>query len=163
MVKPNDSIGRHEFDALRAADARRQDDLRACEVHRLDDLRAMERHYQSKLRKAESKRLNAIREVDAAATVLSNTRAELMATALAEKVAAAAGTLVTQVEQTKIAAATAVDATTETLSGRIKPLEDARYEQAGRSGGRTDVTKVIWALLGALVPVVIYFLLRAGI
>lgn len=142
---------------------RRQDDLRLMQTeHQIRmDLKEAQRLDANAL--SEQRRVDANRAADAAAVILATTRAELTAGTLAEKVADSASTLVTQVEQTKSAAALAVDATTETLGGRIKPLEDARYEQAGRSGGRMDVTKVLWALLGAGIPIILYLLTRPGI
>lgn len=112
---------------------------------------------------SEQRRVDANRAADLAAVVLSNTRAELTAAALAERVDTTQKTLAIQVEQTKVAAGLAVDATTATLGSRIKPLEDARYEQAGRSGGRTDVTKVLWALLGAGIPIILWIVTHTGI
>ena len=138
-------------------------------TRRLDDLRKMQAKHDSILAQKETARLDAIqlaetrrvdanRAADAAAVLLAVTRAELTASTLAEKVTDSAVTLASQVEQTKIAAAAGVDATTETLGGRIKPLEDARYEQAGRTGGRLDVTKVLWAVVAFLTPIVLYLL-----
>lgn len=92
--------------ALVAAETKRQDDLRAASERRSDDLRNQETHYEQKLREAESKRIDALnlaesRRIDSNfaaqlnATALANARAELTATALAERVDTAAKTLAT--------------------------------------------------------------------
>lgn len=101
-------------------------------------------------------RIDANRATDLLAVGLANARAELTTAALAEKVADSAKTLATQVEATAKAAAVAVEATAVALGIRIKPLEDARYEAAGRKTGITDSAKVFYAGFGAAVPIILY-------
>lgn len=140
--------------------SRRQDELREMATGHNVIVALAEKGRLDAIQLAETRRIDANRASDAAATVLANQRAELTALTLAERVDTTAKTTATQVEQTKIAAALAVDATTATLGGRIKPLEDARWESSGRSGGRTDVTKILWAGIGLAIPVVLYVLTR---
>lgn len=141
---------------------RLREKLNEARERRLDELRTMQAKYERRLAKKESARLDAIqlaetrrvdanRAADAAAIVLSTTRAEITASALAEKVTTSADTLVKQVEQTKIAAALSVDATTETLGSRIKPLEDVRYASG-------LLIKIVWGVIGFSIPVITYLL-----
>jgi hypothetical protein len=82
---------------------------------------------------------------------LANARQELTATALAERVETSAKTLALTVEATKVAAQIAVDAIFSSLGARIKPLEDARYEQAGRRGGQGDIAGAVKYAIGILI------------
>ena len=90
--------------ALVSAAMTRQDDLRIAEIRRQDDLNRMRDEYETKLRSAEARRIDAVaaaeaRRLDALlaaqnnAVALANTRAELTAAALAERVDTAAKTL----------------------------------------------------------------------
>jgi hypothetical protein len=134
---------------------RRQDNLREMQTLHDHEMAQKESSRLDAIQLAETRRVDANRAGDAAAVLLAVTRAELTASTLAAKVTDSASALATQVEQTKDAAAAGVKATTETLGGRIKPLEDDRYERAGRSGGRMDVTKIIWAVVGAAIPIAV--------
>ena len=100
---------------------------------------------------AEKERVNALLAAQKADVALAAARAEGTATALADRVETSAKTLVTTVETTKTAAQAAVDNTTLSLGARIKPLEDARYEQAGRRGGQGDVTGALKYIIGILI------------
>src|SRR6185369_852862 len=94
-------------------------------------------------------------------------RAELTATALAERVDASAKALATAVETTAKTLTATVEAHVKALSDRIVPLEQARYQAAGSKETQTDnraqnqwtierVMVVIGFLLGGL-----YFILNA--
>lgn len=163
QVKGNDD--RHE------AEVRRTDELREAETRRTDDLREMEAKYVQLLTMAESRRLDAVmtaearridanRSTDVAAVVLANARAELTAAALAERVDTSAKALAEGTAATAKAAAISVDSAAVALGGRIKPLEDARYEQAGRHGGQLEVAGavkyVIGIILGSAIPVILF-------
>ena len=93
---------------------------------------------------AEAKRVDALLTAAAKNVELANASAEsraaalaervdVSAKALAERVDTSAKALALQVEATAKAAAERVDATTKTLGDRIAPLEQARYENAGRN------------------------------
>ena len=179
-VSEDVSVGRHEFEAVRAADIRRLDDLRACEVRRNDDLRTMERHYRTKLAKGEAKRINAVesaegRRIDAllaadrANVSLANARAELTASNLAERVDTTAKAAAANVESSAAALRGSSDATAVTLAGRIAPLEQARYENAAVKVEKQETrvqsnwtTERIFAAIVIGVGIV-EFVLRSGI
>lgn len=112
------------------------------------------------VQEAEKERVNALLAAQKADVALAAARAEGVATALADRVEVSAKTLATQVDATKSAAQVAVDNTTVALGNRIKPLEDARYEQAGRRGGQVEVAGavkyIIGILLGSAVPVILF-------
>ena len=167
-------------DARISGEVRRLDDLRAVEVRRLDEIRRIERGADHKLAKVNVRRLEAMqiaegRRVDAlladakAAVALSNTRAEMTATTLAEKVADSAIALADKVEATAAAAAAAVSATSKAMSERIAPLEEARYEQRGGKEVQTEkrdqsrwTTQQLIIAIGAAAAVM-DFLVRQGI
>lgn len=134
------------LDAINNLDERMIKTTAEVETRSLEALRIAER------------RIDANRAADLLAVGLANTRAELTAIALAEKVSDSAKTLALQVETTAKAAAVAVEAAALALGLRIKPLEDARYEQAGRKSGMTDTAKILYAGFGAGVPIVLYVL-----
>lgn len=134
-------------------------------VARLDDIAAIERAHRSELRDLEAKhrdsqqiaekeRVNALLSAAAAAAALDRTRAELTASALAERVDTTAKTIAAQVESTAKAADNAVVATATALNARITPLEQARYEQAGgkeqRSEKRQSDQYVIYLVMAAI-------------
>jgi hypothetical protein len=160
-------------DSRISGEVRRLDDLREMAIDRLDDLRRMERrsdHRFSKMRAqmteaqmdGESKRIDALLAASAANVGLANARAEMTAATLAERVDTSAKTLATQVEVTAKAAAQAVEATRLTLEGRIKPLEDARYVEAGRSGLSTPLLMSLVAFVSVLGAFVAQKLLTGG-
>jgi hypothetical protein len=120
----------------------RQDDLRSAEFRRIDDLFMQERRHRAEMREltntqlearlvAEKERVNALLSASAAATALDRTRAELTASALAERVETSARTLSAQVDATAKAAESAVAAAAIALNARIAPLEQFRFEQGG--------------------------------
>lgn len=127
----------------------RQDDLRLAEAKRRDDLFVSEQRHRAEVREltyaslearltAEKERVNALLQAQQAAVALDRTRAELTASALAERVDTSAKTLAAQVETTAKAAENAVAAAATALAARIAPLEQARYEQAGGKEQRTE-------------------------
>lgn len=139
----------------RVADLRReQNSLRQADLKRFHDVEHLREKYDKSERrstsaraKAEKGRVNALLQASKADAALVATRAEGTAAALAEKV-----------ETTKTAAAGAVEQTTINLVGRIKPLEDARYENAGRRGGQIDMGKVAYAVFGIVLGVIGFLL-----
>jgi hypothetical protein len=142
----------------------------------MDELRFVERKADHKLVRIQVKRLAAMqlaesRRVDAlladakAAVVLQNSRAEMTAGTLAEKVTDSAAALAEKVEATATAAAAAVSATAKAMSERIGPLEQARYEQAGGKEYRVETrsqshwtTERVIAIVAIAVVLVQYLL-----
>jgi len=135
--------------ALVAAETKRQDDLRMSEFKRQDDLNAQERRHRAEIREqmntqlesrlvAEKDRVNALLQAQQAAVALDRTRAELTASALAERVDTSAKTLSAQVETTAKAAESAVSAAATALNARIAPLEQFRFEQGGAKIQQTE-------------------------
>jgi hypothetical protein len=129
-------------DDLRLAELRRQDELRTAEAKRRDDLFAVEQRHRTEMREmmavqldarlnAEKERVNALLAAAQAAVALDRTRAELTASALAERVDTSAKTLSAQVDATAKAAESAVSAAATALNARIAPLEQFRFEQGG--------------------------------
>jgi hypothetical protein len=131
--------------------AARQDQLRQMATNHSMIVALAETKRTDAVAVAEKERVNALLAAAAANVVLANARQELTASALAERVDTSAKTLALQVEATKTAAQIAVDATTLALGARIKPLEDARYEQAGRHGGQSDITGIVKYIIGILI------------
>jgi hypothetical protein len=113
------------------------------------------------VQEAEKERVNALLAAQKADVALAAARAEGVASALADRVEVSAKTLATQNEATKATAQLAVDVTNANLGNRIKPLEDARYEQAGRRGGVGDISRVVYAIVGIIVglagPLILLF------
>lgn len=147
-------------DKLNDERALRQDQLRVMATEHGQIIALAETKRLDAVQIAEKERVNALLAAAAANVVLANARSELTATALAERVDTSAKTLALQVEATKTAAQISVDATTLALGGRIKPLEDARYEQAGRRGGQIDIGKVAQAVI--IVLIAFFGLLASG-
>jgi hypothetical protein len=100
---------------------------------------------------AEAARVNALLGAQKADVALAAARAEGEAKALAARVESSATALADRVEATKSASDTSVANTAVQLGARIKPLEDARYEQAGRRGGQTDVTGALKYVIGVII------------
>lgn len=168
------------LDDLRAVEIRRLDELRVVAIQRLDELSHAERKADRKLAKVQVKRLAAMqvaeaRRVDSlladakAAVTLSNSRAEMTAATLAEKVTDSAAALAEKGEAIARAAAAATEATAKALSERIGPLEEARYEARGGRDVRTETreqshwtTERIFAVIVIAVGV-IEFILRSGV
>ena len=111
---------------------------------------------------AESRRIDALLAAANAAVNIANSRAEMTAATLAERVDTTAKANAAQVDITARAAATAVDATKTTLEGRIKPLEDARYVEAGRSGLSTPLLMAIVSFISVVVATIVIHLLATG-
>ena len=131
----------------------RQDDLRNAEKSRVDDVAKVEaahrleiRELESKFRDAaavaESRRVDAVIAQQQQAVILASTRAELTASALAERVDTSAKALAERVDTSAKTLAESVKATTDanaaaltavvkSLTDRIGPLEQFRYEQGG--------------------------------
>jgi hypothetical protein len=109
---------------------------------------------------AEKERVNALLVGQKADVALAAARAEGEAKALAARVESSATALADRVEATKSASDNAVANTAVQLGARIKPLEDARYESAGRRGGQVDIGKAIYAVLGIVlgsaVPLILF-------
>ena len=128
--------------ALVAAAMQRQDDLRHAEAKRRDDLFTVEQRHRAEMREqmstqlesrlnAEKERVNALLAAAQSAVALDRTRAELTASALAERVDTSAKTLSAQVETTAKAPESAVVAAATSPNSRIAPLEQFRFEQGG--------------------------------
>ena len=122
----------------------RQDDLRKAESARLDAIASSEKAHATTVRELESKyrdsaalaetrRVDAVIAQQAQAVILASTRAELTASALAERVDTSARTLAESVKVTADANAAALTVALKTLTDRIDPLERFRYEMGGRS------------------------------
>jgi poly-gamma-glutamate capsule biosynthesis protein CapA/YwtB (metallophosphatase superfamily) len=150
--------------SLVAAAMQRQDDLRAAETKRRDDLFAAEQRHRAEIREqmntqldarlnAEKERVNALLAAAQSAVALDRTRAELTASALAERVDTSAKTLSAQVETTAKAAESAVVAAATSLNSRIAPLEQFRFEQGGAKTqqveGKSDNRWVIGIAISA--------------
>jgi hypothetical protein len=111
---------------------------------------------------AEARRVDALLLAAANDVSLATSRAEHTASGLAERVEASAKALAAQVEATAKAAAIAVEATAKILADRIRPLEEARYVQAGRAGLSTPLLAAIAALAGGLLLWVFEHLIMRG-
>jgi cytoskeletal protein RodZ len=109
---------------------------------------------------SESQRIDALLTAAKADVTLANARAELTASALAERVDTSAKALAAQVEVTAKAAASATDAQAKAFSERITPLEQMRYETAGRGAISTPLLMVMATLSGSLL---MYVILRATV
>ena len=112
---------------------------------------------------AEAKRIDALLTASASAVSLASSRAEITAAALAERVDTSAKALAAQVELTAKAAAIAVEATAKALGERIVPLEQSRYEQAGRRGISGPMLMLIAGLAGGVVVFIVETLIRAAL
>lgn len=114
-----------------AALAERVDERDAIrERHRIEN-NALEAKFRDAADLAEQRRVDANQAKSDANVGLANTRAEIEAKALADRVVTLATTLAAQVDATAKTNALVVEATTKALGERIAPLEQARYEQAG--------------------------------
>lgn len=112
---------------------------------------------------AEAKRIDALLTAAASAVSLASSRAELTAQALAERVDTSAKALAAQVELTAKAAAIAVEATAKALGERIVPLEQSRYEQAGRRGLSGPMLMLIAGLVGGILVFVAETIMKAAL
>jgi len=112
---------------------------------------------------AEAKRIDALLTAAASAVSLASSRAEITAAALAERVDTSAKALAAQVELTAKAAAIAVEATAKALGERIVPLEQSRYENAGRRGISQPMLMTIALLVGGVVVFIVEQLIKAGL
>ena len=122
----------HMRDQLADERSARQDQLREmATTHSLAMAHAESRRIDA-VQEAEKERVNSLLVTQKSDVALAAARADGVASALAEKV-----------ETTKSAAAAAVESTSAGFNVRIKPLEDARYENAGRRGGQIDFGKVM--------------------
>lgn len=143
----------------------------AVEIKRIDDLMlAYEasatsandvdtKRVDSKL-SSESQRIDALLTAAKADVTLANARAELTASALAERVDTSAKALAAQVEVTAKAATTATEAQAKAFSERITPLEQMRYETAGRGSISTPLLMVMATLSGSLLTFVVLNAIR---
>ena len=150
---------------------RLRDQLSDERATRQDQLRTMASQHAMAAAKAESLRIDAVQLAEAARVnallgaqkadvALAAARAEGEAKALAARVESSATALADRVEATKSASDSSVSNTATLLGARIKPLEDARYEQAGRRGGQIDIGKVAQGVV--IVVIALFGLLASG-
>jgi hypothetical protein len=133
----------------------------AVEIKRIDDLATAYRSAQSEANNVDTKRVDAMlaaesQRIDAllaaakADVALANARAELTANSLAERVDTSAKALAAQGEVAAKAAVSDREAQEKKFNERVAPLEQMRYEQAGRGSLSTPLLTLLSALGGGL-------------
>lgn len=142
----NDYVTRREFQT----EIRRLDERRESAIQNHLHLISVESSRVNGRMETEANRINAILLASAQNVREASVRAETTAAKLAERVDASAKALVSQVESTARANVDAVAAAAMAMSARIKPLEELRFEQAGRSGITTPLLMLIATFAGAL-------------
>jgi hypothetical protein len=151
-IGASDYITRREFQAeVRRLDERSEGLLR---------LMASESSRLNAAMKSEADRINALLVASADNVRLANTRAELTAANLAERVENSAKALAGQVEGTAKANVEAVAAAALAMSTRIKPLEEQRFSDAGRSGITTPMLAAFCVFAGGLALYLIQLLMK---
>ena len=123
---------------LVASGNQRQDDLRESEARHTREILRMVENHSNQLRVAESKRIDAIRAVDVAASQQASKDAETRATALATQVAQTA-------EAMRVSNAATATTTAQALATAVAPLSSAieslRQTQFQQQGAREQVTE----------------------
>ena len=150
-------------DRVMAEHESRTADRRHADNGRIDGLMLAEAKRIDAMMIAEAKRIDALLTAAASAVSLASSRAEITAAALAERVDTSAKALAAQVELTAKAAAVAVEATAKALGERIAPLEQSRYEQAGRRGLSGPMLLLIAGLVGGVAVFVVETIMKSGL
>lgn len=142
---PNTFVTQHEL----SIEVGRLNDLLREHVNNDDHAGIVEAKRIDAVLESESKRIDALLAAAKADVALANARAEGTASALAERVDSSAKTLVSQVDVTAKAASAATEAQTKAFDARITPLEQMRYEQAGRGSLSTPLLTTM-AMIGGM-------------
>jgi hypothetical protein len=135
-------------------------DLLKSEISRIDQALSDHRKYTEEISVAETKRLDAIRVVDANAVSVANERAVDQASVLAAQVASSAETLRSLVASTASAVADSLNQVSTELTKRIAELERKQFEAQGRSGLSAPLLMMIAGLGGGLLVYVVQTLIR---
>jgi hypothetical protein len=106
---------------------------RNAEIRRLDSEARLRAEFNEKQQTAESKRIDAIRAVDVNAVAVASTRATDQASVLATQVSQSAEALRALVATTAATVATSQQQLANTLSARLTTLEQAGYQNQGKS------------------------------
>lgn len=130
---------------------KRLDDLREAAESKASEIANVRAQLGEKLREAESKRIDAIRSVDANAIAVAAEKQAAQAKVLADQVASTAEALRSLVATTAAAASTQFLSAVSQLTSRIQHLETAQSESKGRSGVLIAVATVAGALVSFLI------------
>jgi hypothetical protein len=122
---------------------------------------------------AEQRRVDALLQAGANAVALASTRAELTASALAERVDTSAKTLAAQQATQNDATATTINHLRTEIGDRLKTLEEARAQIGGRDEARAKTTdqsglmrnfligigvSIFLSLMGMVITIVLFLL-----
>ncbi len=140
-------------DDLRESESLRINEKFIAESRRIDEQLQLRAEFADKLSVAETKRLDAIRAVDATAISIANDRASAQAAVLANQVSASAEMLRALVATTASTQAVQLQSLTTQLTDRIALLEKSQYENRGTGSGMRDMWG--WVLGGVVALVTI--------
>ena len=141
-------------DDLREAEQLRMNERMEAESRRIDEQLVLRADFAEKLSVAETKRLDAIRAVDATAISIANDRASAQAAVLANQVSASAEMLRALVATTAATQAVQLQSLTTQLTDRIALLEKSQYENRGTGSGMRDMWGWIFGGLVGLVSII---------
>lgn len=159
MTEPsaNDWVTQREFRSeIRRIDERREGTV-ASHLH----LMAVESARVNHVMSSEADRINSLLLASAQNQKEASNRAEQTAKNLADRVDATAKAVVQTGEATAKANVDAMTAAAMAMDSRIKPLEQARFEGAGRSGMTTPLMMLLSTFAGGLVLYLIQIFMRS--
>jgi hypothetical protein len=134
-------------------------DLLKAEIGRINEALNAHVEYTRFAASAETKRLDAIRVVDATSVAVANERAVEQASVLASQVAASAETLRGLVATTAAAVAASLSQVSTDLTKRIAELERKQFEAQGRSGVSTPLVMLLAGLGGGVLVYIVQLLI----
>lgn len=129
----------------------RLDSLRDAETRRVNEQMVLMQAHQAAADIAESKRIDAIRAVDANQVFVANERAVQQAAVLQNQVQSSAETLRSLVASTAATVQTQLTQLVTQFTERLSVLEQAQYKAAGSSTVSTPLIAMIATFVGGLI------------